>query len=86
MNNININKYINNNYIISYNKLQSALLIVQAQGEQESIFRVENSPLKFTELFQEMRDTRATQGLEVALQNSSIKCLLRSYRCAAYWK
>ena len=30
MNNININKYINNNYIISYNKLQSALLIVQA--------------------------------------------------------
>ena len=33
-----------------------------------------------------MRDTSATQGLEVALQNSSVKCLLRSYRCAAYSK
>ena len=42
----------------------------------------ENSPSKFTELFQETRDTSATQGLEVALQNSSVKCLLRSYRIA----
>ena len=44
----------------------------------------ENSPLKFTKLFQETRDTSATEGLEVALQNSSVKFLLRSYRCAAY--
>ena len=46
----------------------------------------ENIPLNFTELFQETRDTSATQGLKVALQNGSVKCLLRSYRCAAYWK
>ena len=46
----------------------------------------ENSPLRFTELFQETRDTNATQGLEVALQNSSVKFLFRSYFWAAYWK
>ena len=45
-----------------------------------------DSPLKFTELFQETRAISAIQGLEVALQNSSVKYLLRSYRCAAYWK
>ena len=44
----------------------------------------ENIPFKFTKLFQDTRDTNATQGLEVAVQNSSVKCLLRSYRCAAY--
>ena len=42
-------------------------------------FAEENSALKFTELFQETRDTGASQGLEVALQNSSVKCLSRSY-------
>ena len=46
----------------------------------------ENNPLKFTELFQETRDTSTTQGLEVTLQNNPVECLLRSYRCAAYWK
>ena len=46
----------------------------------------ESSPLKFTELFQKMRDISATRGLEVALQNSSVKSLSRSYRCAPYWK
>ena len=45
----------------------------------------ENSPLKFPELFREMLDTSATQRLEVALENSSVKCLLRRHHCAAYW-
>ena len=48
--------------------------------------RGKNSPLKFTELFQETGGTNATQGLQVALENSSVKCLLRSYRCATYCK
>ena len=32
----------------------------------------ENSPLKFTELFQEMRNTSAARGLEIALKNNSV--------------
>ena len=63
---------------------------VEIKLEIYSIYRAqcaeESSPLKFTELFQETRDTSATQGLEVVLQNSSVKCLLRSYRFAAHWK
>ena len=46
----------------------------------------ENNPLKFTELFQETRDTSATQGLAVSLPKSSVKCILCGYECAAYWK
>ena len=38
----------------------------------------ENSPLKFTEVFKGTRDASAKQGLEVALQNNSVKFLLRS--------
>ena len=47
----------------------------------------ENSLLRFTELCIS-RDTECntTQGSELLLQNSSVKCLLRSYRCTAYWK
>ena len=33
-----------------------------------------------------MQDRSATQGLEVVLQNSSVKRLFRIYHCAAYWK
>ena len=46
----------------------------------------DNNILKFVELFQDTRETSATQGLEVASQNSSVKCSLRSYRCVAYLK
>ena len=45
----------------------------------------ENIPLNFTELFQETRNTIATPGLEVALENRrSVNCLLRRHHCAAY--
>ena len=72
---------------IHESKLKS---FVKIEFEIFSIYKAqcaeENSLLKFTELFQEMRDTNATQGLKVTLQNSSVKCLLRSYHYAAYWK
>ena len=62
--------------------------IVEIKFEICSIYKAqcveENSPLKLTELFQETRDTSATQGLEVALENGSVKWLLRRHHCAAY--
>ena len=69
-----------NNY---YRKNHESMLksFVEIKFEICSIYKAqyaeENSPLKFTELLQETRDTNATQRLEVALQNSSVKCLWR---------
>ena len=45
----------------------------------------EYTPLKFTELIQETRDTSATQGLEVALENNSVKCLSLRSLLKCFW-
>ena len=44
-----------------------------------------NNPLKFTELLKDTQNTSAKQGLEIALENSTVKCLLRRHYCVAYW-
>ena len=78
--------------IIITEKIHESMLktFIEIKLEICSIYKAqyaeENNPLKFTELFQETRDTSTTQGLEVTLQNNPVECLLRSYRCAAYWK